>query len=338
MVDLTPYNTLRIPARAQNLIEITSVDQISKEINKGTFQKPFFILGCGANVLFTRDFPGTIIVVKIPGKQIISETDPGILIELGAGENWSDFVLWAVENNWSGCENLALIPGTVGAAAVGNISAYGQNQEDIFVELKAINLTTGNNEKLNQQNMHYSYRESILKKESADKYLVTSVTYRLNKNIHLELSYQAARHASLLPELQKIANKPYSPKDVSQAVINLRTAKLPDIKTLPNAGSIFKNPIVSPDIAEKIKTQIPDLQIYPEKNPSMIKLPAGMLLDHLGWRDKKIGPVGTAPNHALIVCNYDGATGSQIFEFTESMRADIKKHFSINLEYEVVVI
>jgi len=338
MVDLTPYNTLRIPARAQNLIEITSVDQISKEINKGTFQKPFFILGCGANVLFTRDFPGTIILVKIPGKKIISETDPGILIELGAGENWSDFVPWAVDHNWSGCENLALIPGTAGAAAVGNISAYGQNQEDIFVELKAINLTTAAAEKLTKPDMQYSYRESILKKESAGKYLVTSVTYRLNKNTRLELSYQAARHASLLPELQKIANKPYSPKDVSQAVISLRTAKLPDIKTLPNAGSMFKNPIITASQAESIKTQIPDLQTYPEKDARLVKLPAGMLLDHLGWKGKRIGHVGTAPNHALIVCNYGGATGSQIFEFTESMRADVLKHFSINLEYEVMVI
>jgi len=347
MVDLTPHNTLRLPAKAEKLVEIHSKDQAKKAFKSGVFESPHLILGLGANVLFTKDFPGSVILTKIHGQKLIKETSDFVQIEFGAGENWDHTVRQTVDNNWSGMENMVMIPGTVGAAAVGNIAAYGQNQEDIFVSLKALNLKTGKFEVFKKKDMEFTYRESLLKNKFTGQYLVTSVTYQLSKVTHLELSYHTSRHASLLPELQKIAQKPYTIKDVSQAVINMRSEKLPDITKIGTAGSFFKNPLVDTSLAHTIKAKIPDLQLYPADKLSYIdpnssepqvKIPAGMLLDYLGWRGKRIGDVGTYPTHALIICNFGQATGPQVYEFSQSMKQDVKNNFGINLDYEVVTI
>ncbi len=347
MIDLTPYNTLRIPAGAQNLRRITSKKALLQEFRLGSFKKPHLFLGHGANVLFTRDFPGTVFINQTAGKKIVAETDSAVSVEFASGEDWEQAVLWSVKNNWSGMENMALIPGTIGAAAVGNIAAYGQNQQDIFNSLTAVNLTTGKSRRFSFSDMHFSYRESILKNELAGEFFVTSVTYNLSKTAHLELSYHAARHASLLPELEKIAKPPYTLQNIADAVINLRTAKLPDVRSVHTAGSFFKNPVVARDVADRLREKIPDLQTYPPDKLSyqdpgqtnnLVKLPAGMLLDELGWKGKIIGHVGTFATHALIVVTSDGATGREVFEFSEMMRNDVQKHFGVNLEYEVVVI
>jgi len=341
MVDISHLNTLRLPVHAENIIEIKS----QNDLTRVDFSKPHFILGSGANVLFTKDFPGNIVLIKIPGRKVVSETDREIVVEFGAGENWHDSVSWAVQNNWSGMENMAFIPGLVGAAPVGNIASYGQNQEDIFISLKAFNLQNGQLEIWLGKDLKFGYRESVFKKNH--NYLVTSVTYKLSKTAHLELSYHATRHASLLPTLQSLAKEPYTIQNVFDAVVKLRREKLPDPKLIGTAGSFFKNPIVTRDVAEKIKSQIPDLQTYPTQkleyteanaNENYVKVPAGMILDNLGWRGKRIGNVGTYRTHALTIVTYPGATGQEVFEFSEAMRADVLRNFPVNLEYEVVVI
>lgn len=349
MVDLTSYTTLRSPVKAQKLLELVSEDQLRHEIDRGTFTRPYFILGDGANVLFTKDFPGTVILNRIKSPPQITELGTETVITVGSGFNWHDLVMFSVQRNLSGLENLVLIPGTVGAAVAGNIAAYGQNQEDVFDSATAINLKTGSTESFSKADCRFTYRHSAFKTTYAD-YLITSATYRLSKTAHLELSYHAARHASLLPELQKIASEPYTVADVAQAVINLRTAKLPDWKTIRTAGSFFKNPTVSKTVYLKLKSRLPSLPAYPPEkllysddidwldHTDQVKIPAGMLLEELGWKGRRIGNVGTSPSHALILIAYPGATGSEIFDFAQKMRADFKTDFGLELEYEVVII
>jgi len=345
VTDISTLNTLHLPVRADNIIGITSEDQLKKELKNGTFDQPYFILGSGANVFFTKDFPGNIILIKIPGRKTVKEDNQSVWLEFGAGENWHEAVSWAVQNNLSGMENLAAIPGTIGAAPVSNLAAYGQNQEDIFESLKTLNLKSGNFEIFHHRDMQFGYRESFFKKNP--NYIITSVTYKLSKKTHLNLSYHATHHASLLPTLQSMAKEPYTIQNVYDAVVILRQLKLPDPKNIGTAGCFFKNPLVKKDLAEKVKTQIPDLQIYPadklqytdlKDTDGYVKLPAGMLLDNLGWRGKRIGHVGTFPTHALTIVTYPGATGPEVYEFSEKMRADVLNNFEINLEYEVIIV
>ena len=339
MTDLFPYNTLRVHAQAKNFIKLNSPDQ------RISTDEPLLFLGQGANILFTKDFPGTVAKINLLGKKVISETDSDVLVELAAGQDWHQFVTWAVDNNLSGVENMALIPGTIGAAVVGNIAAYGQNQEDVFVKLQATNLKSQKSEKFSKTDCQFAYRESIFKKNI--DYLITSVTYRLSKIPHLEISYHATRHASLLPTLQQIAKEPYTIKDVYNAIIKMRTEKLPDWHKVGTAGSFFKNPIISKQKYTQMQSQIPDLLAYPVDkllytNPlnqdKYVKLSVARVLDELGWKGRTIGRVSTSPNQALYVTNLGGATGQEIFEYAETMRADIKRNFDIILEYEVRII
>ncbi len=344
MVDLSGCNTLRLPAKAQNLTEIIT----ESDINRLSRENVLF-LGLGANILFINDYPGTVALVKLTGRKIIDDSEDFVIIKLGAGENWHDFVSHTVENNWSGVENMALIPGKIGAAAIGNIAAYGQNQEDVFVSLETVNLKSRKTEVFTKNDMKFAYRESVLKKNPGD-YLVTSVTYKLSKIARLELSYHASRHASLLPTLREIAKEPYTVRDVFNAVVKMRTEKLPDPKIIGTAGSFFKNPLISKTHYLTLKSRISGLQAYPPEQlkyedesawlekTEVVKVPAGRLLDELGWRGKKIGNVGTFPGHALTLVTYPGATGPEVYKFAQSMREDVLKNFDIDLEYEVVVV
>lgn len=300
MIDLTPYNTLRVPAKARDLRVIREVGEI-REIK---VNEPYMFLGDGANVLFVHDFPGTIIRVDLKGRKVVSENDNEIIIEAFAGENWHEFVTWTVEHNWSGIENLALIPGTVGAAAVGNIGAYRQEVRNTIVKV-----ITDKGEFDNSQ-CQFEYRESFFKHHR--EYLITAVQFKLKKNS--------------------------TPKEAYEETIKIRTQKLPDWTKIPTAGSFFKNPIITNAQCSMLNAQIKDLQTYPTQNPDMIKVPAGRLLDELGWKGKKIGHVSTHNKSALVIINLGGATGQEIFDYSEKMRADVLKNFDIDLEYEVIIV
>lgn len=337
MTDLYPYNTLRVHANATRFIELNTPRDLPKD-------EPLLFLGAGANILFTKNFPGTVAKINFSGIKVIKETDTDVEVVAAAGQNWHELVTWSVNHSLSGLENMALIPGTVGGAAIGNIAAYGGNQEDAFVNLQATNLKSRKTEEFSKSDCQFAYRDSFFKN---NKYLITSVRYLLSKIPHLDTSYHATRHASLLPTLQQIAKEPYSVKDIYNAIVKMRLDKLPNINKVGTAGSFFKNPIITKEKYVQMQSQVPDLLAYPVDKLSYIdpndqdkyvKLSVARVLDELGWKGKTIGRVSTSPNQALYVINLGGATGQEIYEYAEAMRADIKKHFDISLDYEVQII
>jgi len=351
MVDLTPYNTLRLPAQAQHLHEVESIDQIKPLLEQGVCEDRFFVTGSGANVLFKSDFPGSVIRVGIPGKEVMSETPEYVQVKIGAGEDWPGVVEWAVTNNLAGIENLALIPGLAGSGPYQNIAAYGQSLDETFVSLRAVNLKTGQTEEFDKQACGFRYRDSVFKSKLKNTYLITDLTLQLSKvSRSLKTNYYS-RYESVESELQKFAQPPYTIHDVYQAVVNLRRVKLPDWTKIGTAGSFFKNPFVTKPELTRLQSKLDQLQFYPTTgmdyprpddpvfdHTKYVKIPAGRLLDELGWKGKRIGNVGTFDKHALVIVTYPGATGQEVYEFTESMRADVQKNFGVNLEYEVVIV
>ena len=345
MVDLSSLNTLRLPAKAKKLTEINS----ESDIKKLPPEKIIF-LGEGANILFKSEILDTVTKINLKGKKIIKETDDSVFVEIAAGENWHEFVTWTVENDWSGVEDMALIPGTVGAAPIGNIGAYGQSVDQTLHEVRIFSLETGKIEIFSRSDCKLIYRESVFKHDLKGKFIILSVTFRLSKIPVSKIDYYS-RHESLRSEIAKIAQPPHTIKDVYRAVINIRTQKMPDWKKVGTAGSFFKNPFVSKAGLRQIQKNIPDIQFYPTtgmdypqltdpklKASDYVKIPAGRLLDELGWKGKKIGNVGTYDKHALVIVTSTGATGQKVWEFAESMRADVKKNFNLDLEYEVVIL
>jgi UDP-N-acetylmuramate dehydrogenase len=347
--DLTPLNTLHISASAARFSDVRDLQQLQNLIRQDLFSDGYLLLGKGANILFRENFPHLVVKISTQGFQVVSQTNSDIILEIAAGHDWCQLVETAVNSGWAGIENMALIPGTVGAAPIGNIAAYGQNFTDVFDSLDAVNLHTGKVEKFTAADCKFGYRDSIFKHELKHQYAVTAVRLKLSKVAHLETSYHS-RYESLESELSTFAKPPYSIKDIHQAVINIRTRKLPDWTKVGTAGSFFKNPVIPNNKLVQLQNKFPNIQYYPVDKLSYpqpndpgfvhadhVKIAAGWILDELGWKGKKIGHVGTAPNQALVVIN-EGGTGQEVYEFTESMRADFKKHTDVELEYEVVII
>ncbi len=339
-MDLAPYNTFKVSVQAPNFRVVAKESDLPRE--------PFLALGEGANILLTKDVNRLVVKNELLGQKVTKEEDDFVEIEMGSGENWHQFVMWAVENNLSGIENLALIPGTVGAAPVQNLAAYGQNVGEAIVSVSGINLETRESQTLSYADCNLYYRDSIFKHALKDKFFITKVTFKLFKTAHYDTGYYSL-YESLKDELP--ASAPYTPKQIAQAVINMRMKKLPDWHKIGTAGSFFKNPFVRAEKYAAMQKEDPKLQAYPVNkmlypNPGdpvfklsgMVKIPAGRLLDQLGWRGKKIGRVGTFDRHALVVVNLGGATGAEILEFTAKMQAGIKSHFDIDLESEVNIL
>lgn len=342
MIDLTPYNTLRVSAQANNLLEINT----PSDLQHLDTSSPFMFLGEGANILFTSDYPGTIAKVNLSGFKVIKDTDLDVLVEAQAGQNWHDFVIWASGNGWWGLQNMAYIPGSVGAAAVGNIAAYGGNQEDSFHSLTAIDLSTHKSVEFSKSDCQFSYRESIFKHKYSSKYLITNVRYLLTKNDTPDITYHS-RYESLSTELKNLGKSPNHPLNIAEAVINLRKIKQPDWTAVGTAGSFFKNPVVTKSQYQKLASEIEGLQWYPVEKlsyhdeseiPPQVKIPAGRLLDELGWKSKRLGAVSTHDRSALVIINLGGATGQEIYSYSQAMHQDVLHSFGINLEYEVIVV
>ncbi len=338
-MDLLPYNTFKVAVNAADFVVVASDQDVPME--------PGFVLGEGANILFTHDVVGLVIKNETKGRKVLGQDTKFITVELGAGENWHEFVMWSVENNYSGIENLAFIPGTVGAAPVQNLAAYGQNVGEVIESVYGFNYETKEWQKLNYSDCKLFYRDSIFKHELKNKFFITSVAFKLFKTAHFDVNYHS-RYESLKSEL---GEPPYTPKQIAEAVIRIRQKKLPDWKTIGTAGSFFANPFVSKTKFDQLAKSVKELQAYPVNkmlypNPDdpvfemddQVKIPAGRLLDELGWRGKRIGNVGTFDKHALVVVNFGGATGQEILDFTNLMQADIKKHFDIDLIPEVNII
>ncbi len=327
---LQAYNTFGLDAKAKQFAAIKSARTISTFL-KGN-KEALFILGGGSNMLLTNNIEALVLKNEIKGIEIIREFKNQVHVAVGGGENWHQFVLWAIRKKLGGIENLSLIPGTVGASPIQNIGAYGVELKDVFVKLEAIDLSTGKKKVYFKNDCQFGYRDSIFKKKLKGKVLISKVVFRLSKNPKINVSYGAIQ--SILKE--KKIKKP-SIKNVSDAVIQIRSSKLPDPKVLGNAGSFFKNPEISKRKFKNLQQQFPNIVFY-DLPSGKVKIPAGWLIEQCGWKGKKIGNTGSHAQQALVIVNYGNATGSEIKAHAERVIESVKNKFNIALTPEVNII
>ncbi len=296
-------------------------------------QWPTMVLSGGSNVLFQQDFNGVILKNEILGREIISTSSDHVLLKLGAGENWHDVVLFSLEQGWGGIENLSLIPGSVGAAPIQNIGAYGVELKDVFEYLEAIHLETGETHTFNQKSCRFGYRDSIFKQEAKTRYMITRVVIRLTQSDHqIRTNYGAIKEEL---KIQGITEP--GPQDISRVVCKIRQSKLPDPSKLGNAGSFFKNPLVSQTQFEELKQLYPQIPHY-EDASGLVKIPAAWLIQQCGWKGKRFGKHGVYEKQALVLVNYGGAKGEDIFKLSEDIQQSVWSKFEIPLEREVQII
>jgi UDP-N-acetylmuramate dehydrogenase len=331
-VSLLNFNTFHIEAKASNFVEVSSEEEFVQLILSGqTAQNQLLILGGGSNMLFTKDFEGLAIKNNIKGIQNIKEDDEHVFIKASAGEVWHEFVLHCISKNYGGLENLSLIPGSVGAGPIQNIGAYGVELKDTFYECEAIHLQDGSKRVFSLEQCKFGYRESVFKHELKGQYFISSVTFKLSKNPTFKTDY-----GQIQIELDRMGIKELSVKAISDAVCNIRRSKLPNPAEIGNAGSFFKNPVVSKSHFAKIKEKYPDVSSYP--NGENIKLAAGWLIEKAGWKGKTIGQCGVHKNQALVLVNYGSALGKEIFDLSEQVIHSIKETFDVDLEREVNIL
>jgi UDP-N-acetylmuramate dehydrogenase len=329
-ISLKQFNTFGIDAMAQYFCEVQSLDELISLVQTDLFKKEKrLILGGGSNVLFTKDFEGLVILNSILDRRIISEKDDSISIQLNSGEVWHHAVLYCVENNWGGIENLSLIPGTVGAAPMQNIGAYGVEVREVIEKVEAVELSTGRVKSFANKECKFGYRESVFKNELKEKFFISSVTLTLSKKTHRINTSYGAIHDTLI---NMNITQP-TIKNVSDAVIKIRSEKLPDFKTLGNAGSFFKNPEISESQFLKLKNDFPLAPHYSANQG--VKVPAGWLIEQCGWKGKTFDHVGVHEKQALVLVNYGDATGDEIFSLAQKIISSVKEKFSITLTPEV---
>ena len=330
-IPLKKYNTFGLDYNTDCFISIKSEDEAISILKKrGSLKEPLFILGGGSNLLFTRDFHGTIIHPEIESIKIVDKTQDYAIVSTGAGVIWDDLVRWTVENGYGGLENLSQIPGMVGATPVQNIGAYGVEVKDTIEKVRAISLKDGSIREFSNEECMFAYRNSIFKGELKGKYLITNVSFRLTTYPSLNTIY-----GSLKEETEKLG--PVSLITVRQAVINIRTTKLPDPVKVGNAGSFFKNPVVSESFALVLRQNWPKMPYYTDPSGD-IKIAAGWLIDQCGLKAKRRGDAGVHENQALVIVNYGKASGEDILKLSEDIRESVLEKFGIELELEVEVI
>jgi UDP-N-acetylmuramate dehydrogenase len=348
---LKSYNTFGIDANARFFSIFSSTEQLSELIayhEQLTTQKSRLtthdsrltplILGGGSNILLKKDFDGLVLKNEVKGIEKINEDSEYVYVRVGAGENWHQFVLFCIKNNWAGVENLSLIPGNVGATPMQNIGAYGVEIKEVFHELKAFHLHEKSNYTFGLNDCQFGYRDSIFKNKYKDQFVITDVTYRLNKIPAYHTSYGAVAQ-----ELEKMRVTELSIAAISQAVINIRSSKLPDPAVIGNAGSFFKNPSISKEQFEKLTSEFPNIVGY-KNDDGTIKLAAGWLIEQCGpnnrtsWKGYRKGDAGCHQKQALVLVNYGHASGKEIYDLSEEILESVRKKFGVNLEREVNII
>lgn len=330
---LKSLNTFAIDAKARYYAEFNSVDELHDLMEiKNQHSFPLMVLGGGSNILFTKDYDGLVLKNDLKGIQIVKEDDRHIYIKVMAGENWHQFVMYCVNQNFAGVENLSLIPGNVGASPMQNIGAYGVEIKDVFHELEAYDKEDKVVRMFTENDCEFGYRESVFKNRLKDRFIILSVTYRLNWEPEYNTSYGAIQQ-----ELENMGVKELSCKAISQAVINIRSSKLPDPKQIGNAGSFFKNPTISISLYNSLIKDWPSMPSYPV-NEELIKVPAGWLIEQCGWKGYRDGDAGCYPKQALVLVNYGKATGNDILHLSEKIITSVQSKFHIKLEREVNVI
>jgi UDP-N-acetylmuramate dehydrogenase len=328
---LKHYNTFGLNYNSDIFVSIKSESEAIKLFqNDKPVKKPVLILGGGSNLLFTSDYKGTIVHPEIPGITIEEKNTEYAIVSAGSGIDWDSFVGWTVENRLGGLENLSLIPGTVGAAPVQNIGAYGVEVKDTIELIRAVSVENGSIREFRSYDCNFGYRSSLFKTELKGKYLITMVYFRLQLRPVLNILY-----GSLSSEVARLGGP--SIENVRNAVINIRQNKLPDPRVIGNAGSFFKNPVVDFSAAETLRKRYPTIPCY-EDQTGRIKLAAGWLIEQCGWKGKRSGQTGVHDKQALVIVNYGGDTGEEILNFSEEIRKSVWYKFDVELEREVEVI
>ena len=326
---LLPYNTFGMNVRAACFIEYNSEDELRELLLSGKILPGSWLhIGGGSNLLFTKNYEGTILHSGIKGCELLSETDEAVEVRVGAGERWDDFVKYTVANGWYGAENLSLIPGEVGASAVQNIGAYGVEVKDLIASVEAINVADGMFRRFTNEECRYAYRDSIFKKELKGQYIITHVTYRLGKKAVFRLNYGNVRS-----ELERNACA-VTLDNVRRVIVRIRTEKLPDPAEKGNAGSFFMNPFIPKEQFETLKQSYPDLPFFPADN-GKVKVPAGWLIEKCGWKGRSMGRVSVYDKQALVIVNDGNATGDEVVRLADAVIASVYEKFGIAIFPEV---
>ena len=332
-ISIKPYNSFGIDVKAQRMAFFSSPEQLKQIlIEQADFIKEFkniLVLGGGSNLLFTQNFSGLILKNEIKGLEIYKEDELHVYVKAGAGENWHQFVLFCLENNLAGAENLALIPGSVGAAPMQNIGAYGVELKEVFYKLDALNLTTHEMISFNKEDCAFGYRESVFKNKYKNQFAICEVYFRLNKVPVFNISYGAIADA-----LKNDFANEVSIQNIATAVIKIRQSKLPDSKVIGNSGSFFKNPEVTPEKYQQLKNNFENIVAFPLPNGNY-KLAAGWLIEQCGWKGFRDGDAGCYPLQALVLVNYGSASGKEIYELAQKIISSVEKKFDVQLHPEV---
>tara|TARA_B110000503_G_C7150813_1_gene415080 strand:- start:1475 stop:2491 length:1017 start_codon:yes stop_codon:yes gene_type:complete len=334
-VNLKEFNTFGIEVFAKEFVELNSTnDAIEFFKNTELNEKEFLILGGGSNLLLTEDFDGLIIKNNLKGVEVIEQDDDSILLKAGAGENWHEFVLQSIDKGFAGLENLSLIPGNVGASPMQNIGAYGVEVKDLITEVEAIEISTGKIKTFTNEECKFDYRSSVFKTTNKNQYFISAVNFKLSKKPDFNVSYGAIKSQL---EQHGVTKESLTTKAISDAVIAIRQSKLPDPKKIGNSGSFFKNPIVSKDTFEKLKRKFKDMPAYQLPNGDY-KLAAGWLIEKTGWKGYTEGNYGVHKNQALVLVNYGGASGLEIYDLSERILLSVREKFRVTLEREVNIL
>lgn len=329
---LKPLNTFGVAAEAAYYLAVDEVKTLfSVHADSFLSRLPRLVLGGGSNLLFVGDFPGLVLHMRLKGRQVTGEDEAYVYVTASAGEIWHEFVLWTLENGWGGLENLALIPGTVGAAPVQNIGAYGVELQERFHALKAFDFEMGKVCVFDRQACRFAYRNSLFKEEKAGRYAIVEVTFALPKKWAPNLSYPEV--AARLSGSREAA----SPAGVSRVVMAIRQGKLPDPAVMGNAGSFFKNPTVTAAVLEALKRQYPQMPAYRQPD-GRYRIAAGWLIDQCGWKGKRHGLAGVCETQALVLVNPGGASGEEIAQLAQLIRQDVQARFGLLLEPEPVFV
>ncbi|NOX86038.1 MAG: UDP-N-acetylmuramate dehydrogenase [Chlorobi bacterium] len=331
--NLKSLNTFGVDARAKRLMIIENFDDLTNLTDSSFYrEKPVFFMGQGSNVLFVRDFPGVIVLNRLMGREVVEEDDDHVFLRVNAGESWTDLVDYTVGRGWGGLENMSLIPGTVGAAPVQNIGAYGVELKDVLDCVEVFDLRTGNLEMFSVKQCKLGYRTSIFKTDGKKHYLVTSIVLKLNKMPEVNIGYKALREYFTQNPVDEITIR-----DVSEAVKAIRRSKLPDASVLGSAGSFFKNPVVSAKKAGQLLSRFPGMPAF-DTGDRRFKLAAGWLIEQCGWKGRREGDTGVYEKQALVLVNYGNATGKQIYDLSQRIVESVHEKFDILLEREVTVV
>ena len=327
---LKKFNTFNVDEKAKFLVEIKKAKDLFTFLSKENQKDKMLVLGGGSNILFTKSYEGIIVSLKNKGIELIDEDQNNVLVEVSSGESWNDFVLWAVENNYGGVENLSLIPGNVGAAPIQNIGAYGVELKDVFHSCRGIMIDSLNEFELTKEECEFNYRSSIFKSKHRNKTIITSVKLILTKAKHnFNIEYKGLK--------EKLLGKELTIKKISDQVIRIRKSKLPDPKSFGNCGSFFKNPIVNISKYESLLNKCPDIPFFKIDNNSY-KISAAWLIDQSNFKNKKVKNVGVYSNQPLVIINYGNAKGIDILHFANEIKETVYGNFEIELEEEVLIL